>query len=368
MPRYYPGFRPAMLATLMLFFMTSNPGQAIAQNHPRGGSSHCYATITFGNGCASVSPSRDCLQGFRTAITVRPTTHGDGLLSTEFWLNSFSTGDWIEVGYWSTVYEPTPHYFWAESSQGNILIHFITNIPQQDFGSVARLEISRILYYGWPINKDLFRISINSATVSFSTLIFDDMWSGAGRGYVTVGQELYGTNGASSPQQVFYDFAYLDPKGNWQVDSQKSQVASDNPPYGSWLVDPIPGVAGIFTSRCCQATSALTGQSFAQSVDPRSASSPLDETWVTGAQTVQPEIPRHAFRGRERKLREFALKTPIPKIEDQGDRTVTRFECSLIARDLDGILSGRMIGIHPDRRICYIELRGTFVSYAPPSV
>jgi hypothetical protein len=375
MSRYHFRLRSTsvMSAAVVLFFIALFLGQVAAQQYNCGSPStgHCYAIADFGGGCMSIPPSRGCLSGFRTAITIKETLPGDVFLNTEMWLTSSNTGGWIEVGYRSLASDARPHYFWAQNpSNGWFLQYDLGEIPQQDFSSVARFEISRLAHMPWPVDKDLFRVSINSLTTNFSTLFFNDMWLQAGHGVARIGQELAGSNGAYSPQQIFYDFWYLDANGSgWHIDTQKDvNFISDNPPYGSWPVDPLPAadVAGIFASRCCQPPSGLAAESLPQVAAPTPAFSLLGKRQVTGVQPVQPETSGNVPTSREAELRKYALEAPIPKLEDRQDRTITRFDCSLTGRDLDALLSGAMTGISPDRQVCYIELDGAFILYGPP--
>jgi hypothetical protein len=358
-----------MSVAVVLFFIEFISGQVAAQQYTCGSPStgHCYALADFGGGCMSNPPQRDCLRGFSTAITIKETRPGNAFINTELWLNSFNTGGWIEVGYRSLSTYARPHYFWAQNdASGNFMQYDLGEIPQQDFSSTARFEIGHVVYVPWPLNIDLFRVSISGLTTSFSTLTTNDMWLQAGHGSARLGQELAGSSGAYSPLQIYYDFRYLDPNGGWRIDTEKS-FTSDDPPYGSWLVDPIPGIAGIFTSRCCQPSSGLAAD-LPQVGAPAPALSPLGKTQGTGVQVGQPKTSGNVSTTNEAELRKGALEAPIPKLEDHENRTLARFDCNLTRTELDAILRGIIAGIAPDQRVCYVELNGTFVLHGLPKI
>jgi hypothetical protein len=70
---------------------------------------------------------------------------------------------------------------------------------------------------------------------------------------ISIGQELVGDNGGSSPEIRWYYTQWRDSGGGWHYQGAASATKSENPPYAQWIVAPpstdYPG--GIWASSCC---------------------------------------------------------------------------------------------------------------------
>ena len=119
------------------------------------------------------------------------------MLTNEFWLVSYSCGCWIETGWIVQSGDQRPTIFWvqatgaAETSTATLgRAHMLKVIEPAD-GNSGRFSV---IYEG----NNSFRIRIATDIYNFETTTVTPMWSAVGHGYVELGSELGGTEGAFS--------------------------------------------------------------------------------------------------------------------------------------------------------------------------
>jgi hypothetical protein len=201
---------------------------------------HCYATGTLGSH----------VTGFRTTITVasnfRP---GDGFLTNEFWLNNFTgVKAWLEVGY-KTDTAGRLDYFWGilDPTTAMFTAHELGVVPAEEVGTPVVFDIHQTA-------DGEFLVSVEGSVTHVSRQVSVQLWSGASGGWVSLGQELAGKQGAQAALTTFthnqvYDAAFTRrPVG--AVD--RPSESADAPPFGGWLLTPDGGNVGeVFATHCC---------------------------------------------------------------------------------------------------------------------
>ncbi len=215
---------------------------------------HCYAKVVIGpTDCGTAS--NPCLTGFATTITF--TDHvspGNGFLTHEIWLSSYGCNCWIEMGWLSSSLHARPVIFWAQAT-GDPATHTATlgranivKVVEPTDGNSGRFSV---VYEG----NNTFRIRIVTNALTFETTTVNTMWSGRDHGYVEMGSELEGSQGAfSSVVSYSLNRAFFAPTQSEFIPAWPGMGAvADKPPYGGWAA--IPGgpnlEGGVFIEQCC---------------------------------------------------------------------------------------------------------------------
>lgn len=171
------------------------------------------------------------------------------------WLKPLFTGSgWIEAGYADGIFTPGEiDYFWAENdnTSGLFVKHFVSTVPQADFGQYAIIQISN----DGPdrTSSSSFTVSIRNQATNFSTSTSNALWNGSGNSAdVNLGQELAGTSGAAAGLVFYVNNAYQSASGLWPLETSGGTVISDLPPFAQWVQIPAPGNnGGTFYTECC---------------------------------------------------------------------------------------------------------------------
>ncbi len=155
---------------------------------------------------------------------------------------------WVEAGYIS--YNPTSTssavwYVWADLRPNSTFFkHFIAQVPSGDIGKSAAMNINYQGSNKWQvISSTPSGVYYNYSTAN--TMTADD---------INIGQELYGTGGASAPTAHFTYNYWIDTSGayHFQTGWSSSGIHVYNPPYGGWTTYPSPsGTGGNWHTSCC---------------------------------------------------------------------------------------------------------------------
>jgi hypothetical protein len=201
---------------------------------------HCYSKAVIG----------DHLTGFRSTFTVvKDPRPGNGFVTNEFWLSNYSgTQAWIEIGYIQNTVEPL-HYFWAVLDPDTTVFKRtrIADVPPSELGERVTFDIHQTA-------PGTFSLSVDGPTTKFATSVTVNLWSGMYGGYVDMGMELAGTDGATAPVATFvrntvYD-STLHPRYARASDGAGESIGK--PPYGGWLQTPTESPdGGVFITHCC---------------------------------------------------------------------------------------------------------------------
>src|ERR1035438_5345135 len=224
---------------------------------------HCYGTAAWDG----QSPSVISLEA---TVKLVPLNGGDGFVDDEVWVidrndtnctnvtqNIFNLC-WIELGAvagpaWFPNDSAT-HLFWAENrptSPGNPSAFFFHTLANPSSGELSS-------HVDYAITRDARPVSGNgwiiAATTSSNQYVATTTNSMAPPASIEIGQELYGSSGASAPKADFAATAVGTDAGVWDNNevTTDGNVTSDNPPNGSWQLSPAKGGGGIFITQCCQ--------------------------------------------------------------------------------------------------------------------
>jgi hypothetical protein len=226
-----------------------------------GSAGHCYGqtswseqTQYFGAYVDLQEPTMNC-----------PSNCG-GFIDNEIWLidsnssgctsNSFGQC-WVEAGYIAQSGQST-QFFWADSrpqTSSTFNLHILG-----DADPVGTTDHFMIVKDG-RVSPQVFQVFVyntSESTLYNGTSVTSGTPMAANA--IHIGQELAGTQGASAgtadytrniwavqslgPEYVFW----------YRRETDEGSVRSDNPPFGSWAIDPSnppPPEGGEFTTHCC---------------------------------------------------------------------------------------------------------------------
>jgi hypothetical protein len=237
-------FGAALVIAMILSFIIAPPARSMPASYSCV-SSHCYGQTEF------VYPGT---QGGSTEISIANlgcniSCLNQGFIDNETWFqqdynsNCNSGGHicWVEVGYMLDSHGF--NYFWADLRPNqSYAIHYF-GTAHNDLGYYTSFLIERA-------SSTSFEVAVNSHTAFYTgystsnSMTPDDS---------VIGQELYGTSGASAPTATFIDNEYK-AGGTWhyQVSSYEVDLPPD-PPVTWRVVSPANGnsnAGGTFQSAC----------------------------------------------------------------------------------------------------------------------
>jgi hypothetical protein len=248
-------------------FLVSCPGQVSPNPYscgtPSGG--HCYSIALTALGRANAgsctADNSSAIFGYRSSIGVvtNGMTPGNLFFNNEMWLKSHTGPGWIEAGYMDDAFLGEL-YFWAENdnSTGIYVNHFLSNIPQSDFGNNALVQI----FNNGPDRNtsSSFTVSIQNVSTNFQTTTNNPLWNSPPTPWaaeINFGQELAGTNGASASAVFFLNNSWMDSNGVWRLQTLDMASQVDQPPFGGWVQTPCDTAqsgqpqGGAFVTYCC---------------------------------------------------------------------------------------------------------------------
>ena len=148
---------------------------------------------------------------------------------------------WVEAGY--TTYGSTDHhlsppcvqapancYFWADNRPGGAYHeHPLGNIPNSDYGQGVYLFIDKSA-------TNTYFVEVGAPSKNYYT---SSTGNSMAPNYITMGEELYGTNGASSPFTNFsYNSWYSSQNNSQHYQANAGRVTSQGPPNAKWNPPP----------------------------------------------------------------------------------------------------------------------------------
>lgn len=218
-------------------------------------SGHCYANMYWPGS----------MEGEKTDINVQPINCGcDGFLNDELWVQSTGGcgGDglggsncWVEAGIKDQTGYGYTFSFWADRRPGGgYNNHFRFALTQSDFNHSITFEIFKSGTNQWTVEKHHAGVNGCAEGCSASFTEYSTNNSMAAN-YITLGAELAGTNGASSPTIHFtynywYDGSTYHPQGSGNPGA--GILPPGDPPYAFWLNGQVGGpTGGDFYTECC---------------------------------------------------------------------------------------------------------------------
>lgn len=172
-----------------------------------------------------------------------------GFVTDEMWIEDTRVGGvciqnsfhacWIEVGY-STFTDgsgTTEQYFWGQTTPNGIFSSTpLGAIPSADYGNSTFFQVSGTGASG------PFSWAIISGTKDLS---MSNIANGMSPNWEIIGQELYGTQGASANRAYFTDNQWKDTHtGNFNYQPVDGNPLATNPPYQGWSIHPANSSTG----------------------------------------------------------------------------------------------------------------------------
>jgi hypothetical protein len=316
--------------------------------------SHCYARVNFTNQTVLGG-----IRGWQTRIDVVPVMKGgDGLITDEFWLASFSGSYWIETGYMASVSESGAFYVWAETDPGvGLVVHILGPVTSADYGGWATFTV-------YQTGPSSFIISVQTPTVSYTAASnFPYFSDPSTQGYVNMGQELAGSTGAVADYATFADNKEFS-GGQWAYATTGAQAPAGDPPYGVWTPASQWPPGGLFWTECCISPS--SSPSAAPTSQPRSKRpvSPPPVRPPSGVPAIRVGRPKHApgFTAAEAQAYAIAHTPGTTAVKGQQVARTT----FMTAAQLSGMLGGVATGLPAGTPVCYVLLNGRFSAEEPP--
>lgn len=214
---------------------------------------HCYANMYWPG----------AIQGEKTDIRIEPINCGcNGFLNAELWVQSTSgcsPNCWIEAGIKNETGYGYTFSFWADQRPGGgYHNHFMNGIIVGDIGYSITLWIFKTGTNQWQVSKT--RAGVNGCTSQCSADWTNYSTSNSmAANYITLGDELAGSSGASSPDIHFtYNYWY---NGSWHSQGAGNPGARiiganggppDDPPFAYWVNGQVGGpTGGDLDTYCC---------------------------------------------------------------------------------------------------------------------
>ena len=223
---------------------------------------HCYAVNTWTQETEYLGASTDILVVHLNCDT-RACVTRQGMITNELWLVDTTTCAkenvgmcWIETGY--TDYRSSKQtFFWADKRPGKPFAFELREDVAA--GNYDQMQHFRIIKDG-RTTPNLFQVFMynDSSSTFFQGTSNDNAMKG---NQIIIGQELYGTAGASAPQATFtHNLFAAEALGPANVFLSNAQIqlgslTNNNPPMGGWDIAPpssgeLPE-GGQFSTICC---------------------------------------------------------------------------------------------------------------------
>jgi hypothetical protein len=318
---------------------------------------HCYARVNFTNHAV-----RGGIRGWQARIVVPPVMNGgDGLITDEFWLGSFSGSYWIETGYGAGVSGPNgPNvYFWADTEPGvGLRVYLLGVVPSADTAGWATFTV-------YQTGSSTFAISVQTPTVSYAATSNIPYFSDPStEGYINMGQELAGSTGAVADYVTFANYKEFS-GGQWSdATSGGAQAENGQPPYGLWTPASQWPPTGLFWTECCISPS--SSPSAAPTSGPHSTqpASPPPVRSLSGVPAIRVSRPGHvpAFTAAEAQAYAIANTPGTTAAKGQQVAEIT----FMTAAQLSAAQGSAVAGLPADTPICYVLLNGRFTAEEPP--
>jgi hypothetical protein len=244
-------------ALAMLCLAAALPLLTSCNNTYNCSSPHCYGRVDWEN----LKPAAVSLEA---TVKLMPMNGGDGFVDDEIWMVDSGNANcgnygmcWLELGAlagpaWFS--DDATHLFWAENrpaaggNSAGFFFHPLATPSGNELNSHVDYVITRDAR---PVSGDGWIIAATTSANQYVATTNNALNSPT---RVQIGQELYGTSGASAPIVDFDATAVGTSTTVWDnVEvSTDGGIESDSPPIGYWQLSPSAGAGGIFITRCCQ--------------------------------------------------------------------------------------------------------------------
>jgi hypothetical protein len=218
-------------------------------------SNHCYANMYWPGG----------IQGEKTDILAEPINCGcDGFLNAELWVQASSgcaPNCWVEAGLKNETGYGSTFSFWADQRPGGgYHNHYNNGITQGDIGHSITFFIYKTGTNQWRVTKAHAGVNGCTSQCSADWTQYSTNNSMVAN-YITLGDELAGSSGASSPDIHFtWNFYYNN--SSWYPQGAGNPGAGlvgagltpppDDPPYAYWANGQVGGpTGGDLDTYCC---------------------------------------------------------------------------------------------------------------------
>jgi hypothetical protein len=244
----------SVAVSLAVMLMAFGAGKAFAYAC----GSHCYGLNTWSSSTEYYGAQTDISVVHLNCDTT--TCAPSGLINEEMWLvdqTSCVRQDdglcWIETGY-VDYYSTNQTFFWADERPGQpFTFELMKNVSNSDYGNTDHFVIikdKRVTPAGFEI-----LVYNDSSTTLLEGTSNDNAMMGK---QIIIGQELFGSGGASAPKAIFthnlFAVQALGPGNAFVYNTQtiEGMVTSDNPPSGQWDTNPATSAdGGQFSTSCC---------------------------------------------------------------------------------------------------------------------
>jgi hypothetical protein len=224
--------------------------------------SHCYGINTW-TSSAQYFGARTDISIARLSCDASTCAPG-GLISDEMWLvdqtsSSCTQGQdgacWVEIGYiddYAASKTLSQTFFWADERPNQPFgFELFQDVPDNAFGTTDHFVIINDQH----ITPAGFLVWLyNDSGTLFQGTSNDNAMMGT---QIEIGQELYGTQGASAQTATFSNNMFAtQPLGSdnmfvYTAQTARGSVTADNPINVQWVIDPATLAGGQFSTSCC---------------------------------------------------------------------------------------------------------------------
>jgi hypothetical protein len=236
----------ALALGLIATFASANGVQAAPAHAEYSCTYHCYGINDWPGG--PINGSHTAVSVVQLSCTPGASLCGQGwFIDNEMWLaqNTSCCSYWVEAGYstYSNDHYTSIDYFWADLRPGSSYYeHVLSTVPSGDYGNYANLTIKRS-------SSSSFSVSISSPNYSYSGSSTSNSMT---PNDINIGQELYGTIGASAPTAHYIYNQWIDTSNVSHYQTANGSITSDSPPYAGWTTWPSSSsTGGNMYTYCC---------------------------------------------------------------------------------------------------------------------
>lgn len=232
----------ALMVLTFILVQLSPPFYSVAYAHTTQQNIPAYACGDSNNNhCYGEMYWPGSMQGEKTDIRVVPINCGcDIFLNYEMWVQSSSgcsPNCWVEAGIKNETGYGYTFSFWADQRPGGgYHNHYMNGMLSGDYNHSTTFFIFKNGTNQWQVSKALAGVNGCSGSCSISWTNYSTS-NTMQADYVTLGAELAGSSGASSPDVHFtynsyYDGAHWHTQGNG---NSGAGIRQDDPPYAYWV-------------------------------------------------------------------------------------------------------------------------------------
>ena len=188
-------------------------------------------------------------------LSLHPTRGARGVgLNNETWLlneNACSNLCWVEAGFTSTDGSTTYYFRENKTPSQPYRLDILDPVPAGDYNGTVNVQIVQDINVTSWYNVYIIANSGQRTFTYQQNPWFPDR--------IDIGEELYGTSGAYSPQIAWTQNGYISANGSGQLQGYYQNRLPDrdergNPPYAGWAVGNNPAqspTGGMWLANCC---------------------------------------------------------------------------------------------------------------------